>query len=398
MAIAVGFAAVNLFGGFAEYMNESIRLVTIYAAGQGHMMIFRQGFLEKGRIDPARYLLTAKEVQTIRVVCAEHPMVKLATPQLGITGLLTNGNESTIFVAQGIVPSDRQVFFEYLRALLLAKVKTTVAGPEGKMLADDQEQGVAVSRGLAALLQLKLGDSAVAFSSTVNGQMNALDVEVFQLFNVSSEQLNDKVMIVPFSLAQKLYDTDGADRVAVLLARTEQTRSVRDQLSRVLKERGVNVQIRTWDEMSEWYRKVKDMFDTIFQLLFIIVLAIVVMSVVNTMSMAVLERTREIGTLRALGLKRRGVLSLFTIESGLLGVFGSLMGTILTLISWGLVKVLQPTWVPPGVPRAVIINIELIPEKMAWSFLFIVILCLFTSLIPARRAARHNIVDALGHV
>ncbi len=397
MAIAVGFAAVNLFAGFAEYMHDSNRLVTIYGSGQGHIMIFRKGFLEKGRLASSRYLLTAKEIKTIRGVCAKNPEVELATPQLNITGFLTNGKESTIFLARGIVPSARHLFLERMRALFLSKARTITAAPEGRPLADDQEEGVAVSRGLAELLQLKLGDTAVAFSQTIDGEMNALNVQVFQLFNVRSE-LNDKFMIVPFSLARKLYDTKGADQVAVLLTRTERTRAVRRQLARALKAEGLDLDLKTWDEMSEWYRKIKGMFDTIFRFLFIIVFATVVMSVTNTMSMNVLERTREIGTLRALGLKRRGVLSLFTIESGLLGVLGSLAGMVLTIIGWWLVKTLQPTWVPPAVPRAVVIRIDLVPEKMIWSFLFLVVLCLVASLIPARRAAGLNVVEALGHV
>jgi putative ABC transport system permease protein len=398
LSIAVGFAALNLFGGFAEYMNETIRLVTIYAGAQGHLTIFKQGFLEKGQLDPPRYLLMPDELRTIRDVCDQHPEVELITPQLAITGLLTNGKQSTVFVAQGIVPSDRKIFFERFRAILLAKVKTGVVGIEGKMLADEQEQGVALSRGLAALLKLKLGDWAVAFTGTVDGQMNAMDVEVFQLFNVRSQQLNDKFMIVPFSFAQKLYDTGGADRVAVLLKRTDKTGRVRDQLHQALEARGLDLELKSWNEMSAWYRKVKNMFDTIFQFMFIIVIAIVMMSVINTMGMAVLERTREIGTLRALGLKRRGILSLFAIESCMLGILGNCLGGALTIVGWGLVKILEPTWVPPGVPRPVIIRIDLVPEKMVLSFLFLVAIFLLASLIPARRAARHNIVDALGHI
>jgi putative ABC transport system permease protein len=184
----------------------------------------------------------------------------------------------------------------------------------------------------------------------------------------------------------------------LLLARTESTAVVREQLVRTFKARGLDVDVKTWDEMSVWYRKVKNMFDVIFQFLFVIVLAIVVMSVVNTMSMAVLERTREIGTLRALGLKRRGVLFLFAVESSLLGSIGNLLGLALTLLGWALVKVLQPTWVPPGVPRPVIIRIDLVPEQLAWSFLLLAIVFILASLVPARRAARHNIVDTLGHV
>ncbi len=210
-----------------------------------------------------------------------------------------------------------------------------------------------MARGLARLLDLELGSNAVVFTGTVEGQMNALDLEVFQLFDASSDAMNDKFMIVPFGFAQKLYDTDGADRIAVLLGETELTEPVRDELDSALAKRGLDLEIKTWREMSEWYRKVKEMFDIIFLFLFIIVFIIVVMSVINTMSMVVLERTREIGTLRALGLKRKGVILLFAIESSLLGILGTLWGFFATILSLWLVGVLKPTWVPPGIANRI---------------------------------------------
>lgn len=138
--------------------------------------------------------------------------------------------------------------------------------------------------------------------------------------------------------------------------------------------------------------------DIIFLFLFIIVFIIVVMSVINTMGMAVLERTREIGTLRALGLKRRGLVLLFAIESTLLGILGTLCGLLMTIFGLWLVDVFEPTWIPPGMTNRVVIKMELFPETMAYIFVFLLVLCLVASLIPAGRAARENIVDALGHV
>jgi putative ABC transport system permease protein len=397
MAIAVGFAAVNLFRGFAEYMHTSNQLVAIFVSAQGHLTLFKPGFLERGRIDPAGYLFTASELEQIDEVCRSQAEIVFCTPQLKITGLLTNGTISTIFIADGIVPSAHLSFLERLRSLLVAKLGPREPDARGKPLQDDQEHGVAVAFGLAELLELELGSDAVAFTNTVDGQMNALDVEVFQLYNTFSA-MNDKAMIVPFSFAQKLYDTDGADRVAVLLHATELTEEVRNELRAEFERLGLSVDIKSWVELSDWYRSVKEMFDTIFRFLFIIVFVIVVMSVVNTMGMAVLERTREIGTLRALGLKRRGVLRLFGAESLLLGAFGAASGLALTLASWVAVNWIQPTWVPPGIPRQIIIRIELVPETMFYSFLVLLVLCSSASLIAARRAARQNIVDALGHV
>jgi putative ABC transport system permease protein len=395
LAIALGFAAVNLFSGFTEYMYTGNREIAIYVKAQGHLTIFKKGFLEKSQLDPARYLLTAEEINTIEKVCRENSAIVYVTPQLMVSGLITNGKISTVFIGQGIVPSATDVFLSRITLMEMTEIQEQFVG---RKLEDNKPHGVGLAYGLARLLDLKLGSDAVAFTNTVDGQLNALNVEVFNLFNTSSDQMNDKFMIVPFNFTQMLYDTDGADRMAVLLSKTELTEPIRDQLKVALANHGLDLELKTWKEMSEWYRRVKEMYDVIFFYLFILVFIIVVMSVINTMSMVVLERTREIGTLRALGLKRKGVLLLFAIECGLLGFIGTLWGMLMTILGWWLVNLIRLTWVPPGITYRVPIIIEFVPESMVSSFLFLFVLCVIVSLIPARRAARGNIVDALGHV
>ncbi len=393
-AIALGFSAVGLFGGFTQYMYKGNQEVAIYASAHGHLTIFKKGFLEEGKLDPSRYLLTPEEMGVIREICRKNENIILVTPQLKINGLVTNGEVSTIFIARGIVPSTIEVFFEESTYIKRRKDK----GIEGRKLEDDKMHGVGMARGLARLLDLQVGSWAVAFSNTMDGQMNALDVEVFNLYETGFDLMSDKTMQVSFSFAQALYDTDRADRVAVLLDKTALTEPVREQLQTAFLEKGLEVEVKTWKELSDWYRKVKEMFDVIFLFLFTIVFIIVVMSVVNTMGMAALDRTRDIGTLRALGLKCRGVVLLFAIESGLLGILGSVGGLILTFLGWAAVVFFEPTWTPPGITRRVPIRLEFVPESMVISFLCLLALCLLASLIPARRAAQQNVVEALGHV
>ncbi len=394
LAIALGFAAVNLFGGFTVYMYNGNRQITIYGRAQGHLTVFKKGFLEAGKIDPARFLLSAEETAAITDICHNIPEIDLTTPQLRITGLVTNGEISTIFIAQGIVPSAAEKFVERATFLKLDRSKMI----EGKPLQDDQMYGVAMARGLARLLDVGLEANVVAFTNTVYGQMNALDMEIYQMFDVDSPLLNDKAMRVPFRFAQNLMDTEGADRIAILLSKNEDTERIRGQLQAAFAAKGLEVEVKTWKELSEWYRKVKEMFDTIFLFLFTIVFIIILMSVVNTMGMAVLERTREIGTLRALGLKRRGIVLLFALESGLLGIIGNSAGAFLTILGWFLVDLLRPTWLPPGITSRVPIQVEFVPVFMVYSFIGLLTLCLVASLIPARRAAGQNVVEALGHV
>lgn len=390
LAIALGFSAVSLFGGFAQYMYIGTRDMAIYARCNGHLTIFKEGFLEKGQLDPGRYLISPKELEAIRDFCSKIPQVDLLAPHLMISGLATNGKVSTIFMAQGITPSIVDAFLD--------RINYQIDDADGKKLEDSQIYGVGMARGLAELLGLKLGSDAVAFTNTVDGQMNALDMQVFQLFNTDLDLLNDKVMRVPLKFAQTLYDTDSVDRIAILLYNHEDTFKIRDELQRLLSAHLPDFEVKTWVEMSDWYRKIKAMFDVIFAFLFIIVFVIVITSVVNTMSMAVVERTREIGTLRSLGLKRRGVMILFALESLFLGLLGTLAGLALTFSGSLAVDIIEPTWVPPAVTSRVPIMIFLSCNQMVISFICLMFLCLVASLLPARRAARQNVVNALGHV
>ncbi len=393
LAVALGFAAVNVFGGFSSYVFTTIKDGEIYALGNGHLTIFKKGFLTHGKLDPLSYLLSEAETQTIQEVLRGFSEVAVVTRQLHISGLLSNGKVSTIFIAAGYVPSDMQTIKNYASGMT-RRLRLFV----GKNLEDDTSYGVGLSSGLAEQLELSIGSTAIAMAPTVEGQINALDIEIFQLFETELDVLNDKLMRIPLKFAQALYDTNSVDRITVLLKDTEQAEPVRAALQEALARRGLDVEIKTWRELSVLYNKVKDMFDIIFLFLFIVVLIIAAMSVINTISMTVVERTREIGTLRALGVKRRGILKLFALESVMLGILGSLMGMGLTWMSWLVVKTWEPQWVPPLVSQRLPLAIELVPEYMVWSAFFLVALSVGAASFPARRAAHQDIVEALGHV
>jgi putative ABC transport system permease protein len=268
----------------------------------------------------------------------------------------------------------------------------------GEPLSDAKPYGTEMAEDLAGLLDLKPGSSAVVMAPTLDGQMNALDIEVSGIYDTGSEATNDKYIRLPFSFAQSLYDTEKANRMVVLLDDWKQTANARKTLQAQFDKAGILTDIKTWDELSLFYSKVKGMFDMIFMFLFIIVLTIVVMSVVNTMGMAVIERTREIGTLRALGLKQKGVGLLFAIEGAMIGFLGSIFGVVLNVAAWFVIKQISPTYIPPGSSSPVPLIVNLVPQAMAMFAVILMLLSLMAAILPARRAARQNVVDALGHV
>ena len=389
LAIALGFAAVSLFRGYTHSTYSGLRNSTIRGQGLGHLTIFKKGWIENGKTDPDKYMLGKEEFKRIITIADSEKAVVLCTPELHISGLVTNGLVSAIFLAKGVIPKDERTIkgrWADLRPIT------------GEPLQDDKLYGVEMAEDLARHLTFQPKSDAVIMATTLGGQMNALQVEVMGIYNTGVQATNDKMMRIPFVYAQQLYDTEKADRVVVLLDDWKNTAVIRDRLQTKLRQAGLSVEIKTWRELAEFYQRVKGLFDMIFTFIFAIVLVIVVMSVVNTMGMAVLERTREIGTLRALGLKKRGVSFLFALEGTLLGVMGCIAGIGMNIVAWGIIQYIGPTYIPPGNSAPVPLVVDLVPGVMALLMVFLVFLSLIAAILPARRAARQNIVESLGYV
>jgi putative ABC transport system permease protein len=389
VAIAIGFAAVSLFRGYTDNTYKGLRQSAIQGEGLGHLTIYKEGWLEKGKTDPYNYMFSREDIQKIIHLVKKDEDVVLATPQINISGLVSNGSTSTIFLANGVIPKDEKT----IRGAWAAFRPVT-----GEGLKDDKTYGVEMAGDLAKYLNLKVGGDGVVMGTTLDGQMNALDISISGIYDTGSDATNDKYMRVPFTFAQSLYDTEKADRIVVLLTDWKKTENARHRLTGILSENGIKTEIKSWNELSLFYTKVKGMFDMIFMFIFSIVFIIVIMSVINTMGMAVIERTREIGTLRALGLKQRGVSMLFAIEGGILGFLGCLLGVIINIIVFVIIRAIGPSYIPPGSSSPVPLIVNLVPQSMFLFILFLIFLSLVAAIIPARRAARQNVVDALGHV
>jgi len=393
LAVGLGFAAVNIFGGFTSYVYESLRETFIHAKGNGHLSIFKQGFLTEGKLESLGFLLDEEEVRRIEQEASRIPGFKISTRQLHINGLISNGEVSTIFLGVGIIPS-RHKMIQGGAAGVISKLKLF----NGEPLRDDRPYSAGLGRGLASQLRLTLDSDAIVTAPTVEGHVNALDLRVAQLFSAGGSFLNDKLIVVPLEFAQLLYDTTSVDRVNILLEDHRLTREYLEQLTAIFSSAGMDVEVKSWEELSDLYTKARDMFNVMFSFLFVIVFLIAAMSVVNTIGMAVMERIREIGTLRALGANRSKLIKLFALESGLLGLFGTALGLLLTLLAAKLIDILKVTWIPPNFVTRIPIEVELVAGYLFFTAVVFLSLTVCSAIPPVRRAFRRDIVDTLGHV
>ena len=397
LAIALGFAAIALFAGYTHNVFYGIAQQSIHGELLGHLTLSKRGMRLEGKLDPERYMLTASEVDQITKLVVAEPHVKMVAPRLAFSGLISNGRASTIFVAEAIEPAAMEGLQQ--GAFSNAGAQSGVLDNRTKRLDPAHDDVVELSEGLVDILHLQENGLAAVLVNTLSGQANALDVTVGHKFNTGNAGSNDKFAFVTLALARNLLDAEGrADRLTILLDDGSQTEAVRLRLLPKLRDAGFDVEIQTWQELSDFYNQVRGMFDMIFGFIFSIVLTVVLMSVANSMGMTVVERTREIGTLRAIGLKRWGVVRLFTTESMLLTVIGCTVGLLVTLgVRWG-INVAHISYTPPSSASPVPLLVDLDVGRVVFTFVLMAVVGTLAAYLPARRAAKKPIIDALGHV
>jgi putative ABC transport system permease protein len=411
-SLALGFAAITLFSGYVRANYNVLGNISIHSEAIGHLQINKKGWETEGKLNPGKYLLKPDEITRIQeAVYRAHPEAK-AMPRLSAMGLLSNGQSSTIFVARGVHPDDF----------------ATIRGPFRDLpggLPMDQPQGVTLGEGLASTLKLNLGDSGSILATTVQGQANAADIDVTGVFNTSNVMTNDKLIIMPLAMAQDLIDAKGrAEALTVMLPvskppnhkiswheatimayrevppQQEEVKRVRERIYEELRASGLDkeLDVSIWQEMSAFYSQARVLFDMIFSMMLIVVVAVIVLSIANAMGMAVVERTREIGTLRAIGLRRSGITRMFISEAILVVVVGLIAGLVLATLTRHGVNTAQIMYVPPNNTQAVQVYIDFDLWRTVFAGFALATLAVVAAFVPARRAAAHPITESLGHV
>ena len=311
-AVTFGIVALILASGFIEWIYFDFRESTIHAH-LGHLQVVRPGYHRAGKSDPFAYLLPASGVALDML--AKEPGVVAVAPRLSFSGLVSYGETTISFVGEGISPGRET---ELSRSLIVA---------EGTTLRDDDPRGVLFGLGLARNLGVKIGDQVVLVVSKPSGGINAAELTVRGLFSTVTKAYDDSALRLPIDTARQLLGVQGAHAWVVLLDDTRRTEAVTASLRSQLPPR--EFQVVPWYELADVYNKTVSLFSKQVEVVRVIIAAIIVLSITNTMMMGVMERTGEIGTSLALGVRRRGILGLFICEGAILGIFGESSGSFL---------------------------------------------------------------------
>ncbi len=379
LTVGGGAVAFLLAGGFITWIFHDMREATIHSQ-LGHIQVVRPGYFEKGIADPYAFLLPAQSelLETIKST----PSVEVATPRLAFSGLVSLGDATVAFIGEGVDP-------EFERT-----ISKRIAITEGQDLTDNKEFAVILGEGLAKGLGAKVGDSVVLLATAANGNANAVEAKVSGLFSTISKDYDDNALRIPIAVARRLMRVGGATSWVILLKDTGKTEAMVKALSE--KTAKSDFEFVPWTHLADFYNKTVVLFSKQVEVVKIIIGLIIVLTISNTQTMSVLERTTEIGTSLAIGLRRSTVLRLFLIEGGLIGVIGGVLGV---LIGYGLSLLISyvgiPMPPPPGMVHGFTGEILVTPGLAGDALVMAVVTALLASIAPAWKASRMVIVDAL---
>ena len=383
--VALGFAAFALAGGFIAQSFAGLKEGTIQSVGQLQVVDRRavssteEKTLEFGLHDGAR----------ARAIVARDPAVEAVIPRIDFVGLGTNGARSVPFLGVGVDPDP--------------EAKATLAGDiivSGRYLSGDGGDGVVLGTGMASALAVKPGDSITLMATTPDATLNAVDAAVVGLVDVRIKELNDRYVAIGERLAGRLLQSDGTvSKLVVFLKKDADESRTAQRLEQALTAAGYPVTVRHWKELAVFYGQVRLLYIGIFGFVGAVLIVIVILSAAIVMTMSVTERTREIGTLRALGTRPSGILRMFLTEGIAIALVGCGAGTVLALVIRSALNVsgiiLPP---PPGATTGFPIYVKLYPLAYVAGFASMVVTMTVASFFPARRASRVSIVEALAHV
>jgi putative ABC transport system permease protein len=445
-AIAVGSIALILFGEYNDFVF--LGLQTQAVTGGGHLSVFEQGYFDFGSGNPSGYSISnyRSVMRLIETDPVLKPMVNVVTPTVSLFGIAGNFSidASKTFFGTGFVPSDRDkmrhwdeyklrspntvfaplgiddkdinhgvVGYGMARVLGLCeplKVTNCPPAPREKVTIDRSAPAPSVN-----LAELAARDRPVAveqqesaqprldlLGATATGAPNVVTFYVNEAQNQGVRELDDMFVGMHIALAQQLLYGRGEHKavsIVIQLHRTEDLQKARDRLNALFAAHKLPLEVRDFTELSTQYLQIRNFLSVMFGFLAIIMGVIVVFTIINTMSMSVMERTNEIGTARAMGVRRWGIRRQFVIEGFLLGVIGASVGLIVgtALAIW--FNDANIMYTPPGQARSIPIRL-LVGDYalLARIWISLVLIATIGSLIPANRAAKMKVVDALRHV
>jgi putative ABC transport system permease protein len=356
----------------------------------GHIRVLNIDYTRREKMLPLE--TNIGDYKIVLQIAATNQEVVTAFPRIKFGVLMDAENKNKATLGIGIDPAKEEQVFNYSKKIV-----------EGRMIEMGQKE-INLGSILAKELGLKVGDTLTIVTQTAYGSIGAMNLKVVGIFSFGSVSYDKRTFFIPLDMAQELLDlSDKVTEVMIFIKDKNMARAVAKDIKTSLLKSGIkNLDVKAWQDQGAWYVWMQiAQYTYAFIYGFILVLAS--FTILNTMFMAVMERTKEIGVMKSMGMKDKQVIGVILLEAVIIGVAASFVGAILGgLIGYSL----SITGV--SLPTASVSNIDMpLPIKLyalfKWSFVITgfllgVFLSFLAAIPPALKAAKMQPVESLREV
>jgi putative ABC transport system permease protein len=406
LAIGAGFVGLILISAYLYRAQNALQASTIYLNHKGHLALFKKGSLEEFTYRPSRYLITLEEQNKIaEIFKSVEADIEFTGRYLTGTGLINNQTKSTPFIATAVEPE------VYKRILNHPEVHTWTPGwvfaetiktsdqlaNSSTMISITESMGLIIGKNFPFTNYSPEERTVQLIGKSYYGDLNAVDSELGLRHTTGMALAEDTSLYLSLAQLQSLYATDGIQYWAIFLKDKSRISKIKSKLEKAFKDQNLTIDIYPFDH-EEWGAYYVGSISFLFVIACFFVILIcgaVILSVVNTTTLGIFERHKEIGTLRATGFPPKAIYTLFWKENLILSLIALMLGYLAAEWIASIINAANIKFNPPGT-QGDIQFVLITHAPMTFTLAGMVILINFISTMAAvRRTTKTSIVNLL---
>ena len=356
----------------------------------GHIQIHRDGYVASIENLPLGLNLSLDDMRQVEEILGKHPEIEAYSMRIKFGGGISNFVETTNIRLNGVLPEKEFRTVPLLPSRIVNGEKHINQGE------------IIIPELLSKGMNINMGDTVVVVATNKDGSVNGKQFKVAGIIKSvvgpggrdGYIHLNDAVELLRMEKME-------ISEVAVRLKDFGSLREIYERLG-ILFKKGTGIQdkamfeVHTWEDLSPFF-SISKMIDLLTFFIKLMLIAIVLISIMNVMIMAVFERVREIGTIAAIGTLPHKILSMFIIEGLCLGITGVFIGNIAGAAIIFILNLLKITFTF-GQQKDLLLYASIKPNDILVISITVIIVSVIASLQPAFKASKMEPIEALRHV